>query len=372
MKDNPLRKLRTLGQSIWLDYIRRDLIVSGELRRLIEEDGLRGMTSNPSIFEKAIAGSHDYDEDIRVMVREGKAVKAIYEALSQRDVQSAADEFRHLYDKTEGKDGYVSLEVNPHLAHDTPGTMEEARRLWAALKRPNVFIKVPATGEGLPVIQQLISEGINVNVTLLFGIPRYRQVVEAYLAGVEARAAQAKPVKTVASVASFFVSRIDTLVDPLLEKLMAKGGEDAELAKMLHGQVAIASAKVAYQVYKEVFGSDRFRKLADKGAPTQRLLWASTSTKNPEYSDVKYIESLIGRDTVDTAPVETLDDYRDHGGPEDRIEQEIVKARWMLDRLPELGISIDKVTQQLEDEGVEKFSKSFDKLMETLEKAVQK
>ena len=221
-EDNPLKKLGTLGQSIWLDYIRRDLIVSGELRRMIEEDGLRGMTSNPSIFEKAIAGSHDYDEDIRAMVHEGKGVKAIYEALSQRDVQSAADEFRPLYDKTDGKDGYVSLEVNPHLAHDTRGTMQEARRLWIALNRPNVFIKVPATAEGLPVIQQLISEGINVNVTLLFGIPRYRQVVEAYLAGIEARATQAKPIKSVASVASFFVSRIDALVDPMLEKLSPK------------------------------------------------------------------------------------------------------------------------------------------------------
>lgn len=371
MKDNPLKKLGTLGQSIWLDYIRRDLIVSGDLRHLIKEDGLRGMTSNPSIFKKAIAGSHDYDKDIRVMALEGKDVKAIYEALTQRDVQSAADEFRPLYDKTDGKDGYVSLEVNPHLAHDTKGTLEEARRLWAALDRPNVFIKVPATAEGLPVIQQLISEGININVTLLFGIPRYRQVVESYLAGVEARAAQANPVKTVASVASFFVSRIDALVDPLLEKCVAQG-KDADLAKMLHGQVAIASAKVAYQSYKEIFDSDRFGKLADKGALTQRLLWASTSTKNPEYSDVKYIESLIGRDTVDTAPIETLDAYRDHGEPEDRIEQEVAKARLVLDRLSELGIDIDKVTQQLEDEGVEKFSKSFDKLMETLEKAVQK
>jgi transaldolase len=372
MKGNPLKELGTLGQSIWLDYIRRDLLVSGELRRMIEEDGLRGMTSNPSIFEKAIAGSHDYDEDIRAMVHEGKGVKAIYEALSQRDVQSAADEFRPLYDKTEGADGYVSLEVNPHLAHDTRGTLEEARRLWTALNRPNVLIKVPATAEGLPVIRQLISEGTNVNVTLLFGIPRYRQVVEAYLAGVEAWPAQAKPVKTVASVASFFVSRIDTLVDPLLEKLIAQGGEDADLAKKLHGQIAVASAKVAYQIYKEIFGSDRFRKLADQGARTQRLLWASTSTKNSAYSDVKYVESLIGRDTIDTVPVETLGDYRDHGEPKDRIEQEIAKARWMLDRLPDLGISIDKVTQQLEDEGVEKFSASFDKLMETLEKAVQK
>jgi len=372
MKDNPLRELGTLGQSIWLDYIRRDLIVGGELRRLIEEDGLRGMTSNPSIFEKAIAGSHDYDEDIRVMALEGKGVKAIYEALSQRDVQSAADEFRPLYDETEGIDGYVSLEVNPRLAHDTRGTMEEAHRLWAALDRPNVLIKVPATAEGLSVIQQLISEGINVNVTLLFGIPRYRQVVEAYLAGVEARVKQAKPVKTVASVASFFVSRIDTLVDPLLEGLIAQGGEDADSARMLHGQVAIASAKVAYQIYKGVFDSDRYRKLADIGAPTQRLLWASTSAKNPQYSDVKYVEALIGRDTVDTVPVETLDDYRDHGEPKDRIEQEVAKARLMLDRLSDLGISIDEVTQQLEDEGVEKFRRSFDELMEALDKAVQK
>ncbi len=372
MKDNPLTKLGTLGQSIWLDYIRRDLIASGELRRLIADDGLRGMTSNPSIFEKAITGSHDYDEDIRVMVLQGKSVKAIYEALSQRDVQSAADEFRPLYDKTEGADGYVSLEVDPNLAHDTRGTVEEGRRLWAALDRPNVLIKVPATAEGLPGIQQLISEGINVNVTLLFGIPRYRQVVEAHLAGLEARVMQAKPVETVASVASFFVSRIDTMIDPLLGKVIARGGEDADSAQMLHGQVAIASAKVAYQIYKGVSESDRFRKLADKGARTQRLLWASTSTKNPEYSDVKYVEALIGRDTIDTIPVETLDGYRDHGEPEERIEQEVMKAREVLDRLPELGVNLDEVTEQLEDEGVGKFSRSFDELMEALDKAVQK
>jgi transaldolase len=324
------------------------------------------MTSNPSIFEKAIADSHDYDEDIRAMALDGKGVGAIYESLSQRDVQSAADEFRPLYDKTDGTDGFVSLEVNPHLAHDTRGTTEEGRRLWAALNRPNVLIKVPATANGLPAIQQLIGEGISVNVTLLFGLPRYRQVVEAYLAGVEARAAQGKPVKHLASVASFFVSRIDALVDPLLEKITARGGKEADLAKAARGQTAIASAKMAYRIYQEIFGSDRFKELAAQGARAQRLLWASTSTKNPDYSDVKYVEALIGPDTVDTAPLETLDAYRDHGEPKARLEQDVEEARRLLARLPELGIGIDDVTRQLEDEGVEKFNKPFDKLMETL------
>jgi transaldolase len=366
MKDNPLKRLGTLGQSIWLDYIRRDLISSGELRRLIEEDGLRGMTSNPSIFEKAIADSHDYDEDIRAMALEGNGAAAIYEALSQRDVESAADEFRTVYDATDGKDGYVSLEVNPHLAHDTDGTLKEARRLWAALNRPNVLIKVPATAEGLPAIRQLIGEGISVNVTLLFGLPRYRQVAEAYIAGIQARAAQGKPVQHVASVASFFISRIDALVDPRLAGLAAAGGEQADLAKQARGQTAIASAKMAYRIYKEVFGGGRFGNLAAQGARVQRLLWASTSTKNPEYSDVRYVEALIGPDTVNTAPLETLNAYRDHGEPRARLEQDVEEARRVLERLPELGIDIDKVTQLLEDEGVEKFNKPFDKLMETL------
>ncbi len=366
MSSNPLKRLGELGQSVWLDYIRRDLIASGELRRLIEEDGLRGMTSNPSIFEKAITGSHDYDEDIRALALEGKGVQAIYEALSVRDVQNAADEFRPLYDKTDGKDGYVSLEVNPHLAHDTKATIDEARRLWDTLNRPNVFIKVPATAEGLPAIRQLIGEGISVNVTLLFGLPRYRQVAEAYIAGIEARAAQGKTVSHVASVASFFVSRIDALVDPLLEQLAARRGEKAELAKKAHGQVAISSAKVAYQIYKETFGSDRFGKLAAQGARVQRLLWASTSTKNPDYSDVKYVEDLIGQDTIDTVPLETLDAYHDHGDPKARLEQDVTEASAILARLPELGIRIDEVTQQLEDEGVEKFNQPFDKLMKTL------
>jgi transaldolase len=366
MKNNPLKQLGALGQSIWLDYIRRDLIAAGGLRRLIEEDGLRGMTSNPAIFEKAIAESHDYDEEIRAMALEEKGAEAIYETLSQRDVQSAADEFRPLYNSTDGNDGYVSLEVNPHLAHDTNGTIDEARRLSTALNRPNVLIKVPATAAGLPAIRQLISEGISVNVTLLFGLPRYRQVVEAYFAGIEARIAQGKPVKHIASVASFFLSRIDALVDPQLDILIAQGGKNADFANKAHGQTAIASAKLAYQIYKEVFASDRFRKLAARGARVQRLLWASTSAKNPDYSDVKYVEALIGPDTVNTAPLETLDAYRNHGKPKARLEQDPEEAGQVLERLPELGISIDNVTQQLEDEGVEKFIKPFDKLMEIL------
>ncbi len=372
MKNNPLKQLGTLGQSIWLDYIRRDLIAGGGLRRLIEEDGLRGMTSNPSIFEKAIVDSHDYDEDLRAMALKGKSAEEIYETISQRDVQSAADEFRPLYDRTDGKDGYVSLEVNPHLAHDTNATMREARQLWDALNRPNVFIKVPATANGLPAIRQLISEGTNINVTLLFGLSRYRQVAEAYIAGIETCLAEGEPVKNIASVASFFVSRIDALVDPLLEKLVAQGGKKAGLAKKVRGQVAIASAKMAYQIYKEIFGSDRFRKLAAQGASVQRLLWASTSTKNPDYSDVKYIEALIGPDTVNTAPLETLDAYRDHGEPQARLQQDVEESRWVLERLPELGINIDNVTRQLEEEGVEKFNKPFDKLVETLAQRSQR
>jgi len=368
MKTNPLKKLKILGQSIWLDYIRRDLITSGRLQHMIQEDGIRGMTSNPSIFEKAIAESQEYDEAVRGLVLRGKNAKEIYEALTERDVQSAAYEFGSLYETTDGNDGYVSLEVNPHLAHDTKGTIEEARRLSATLNRFNIFIKVPATAEGLPAIQQLISEGISINVTLLFGLPRYRQVAEAYIAGLEARVDQGKPVKQLASVASFFLSRIDTLVDSLLEKPIAQGGKEADLAKKVRGQVAVASAKMAYQMYEEIFAGVRFKKLAAQGARVQRLLWASTSTKNPDYSDVKYIDSLIGPNTVNTVPLETIDAYRDHGDPKSRLEQDPKEADWIMAQLPALGISIDKVTQQLEDEGVEKFNKPFDKLMEILTK----
>jgi transaldolase len=372
MKSNPLIKLNTLGQSIWLDYIKRDLMASGQLKKLIDEDALRGMTSNPSIFEQAFSESHDYDKDIETMAGSGKNVYDIYEALTQKDVQDAADVFRNLYNKMEGSDGYVSLEVNPHLAHDTKGTIEEARRLWKAVNRPNVLIKVPATKEGLPAIKQLISEGINVNVTLLFGLPRYREVAEAYITGLEARVLEGKSIANIASVASFFLSRIDALVDPLLVKIISEKPEMSKYANNLQGQVAIASAKNAYQIYHEIFTNDRFKKLIEKGAATQRLLWASTSTKNPAYSDVKYIEALIGPQTVNTIPLETLDAYRDHGDPEVRLNLDIAKTPFLFQELLEIGINIDQVTQKLEDEGVDKFNKAYDKLIATLKNAVSK
>jgi len=368
MEENPLRKLETFGQSLWLDYIRRDLIASGELQRLIEEDGIRGMTSNPSIFEKAIAESSLYDQDIRDLALEKKDTKTIYETISQRDVQRAADEFRSVYEKTNGAEGYVSLEVNPHLAYDTEGTLTEARRLWAALNRPNVFIKVPATSQGLPAIRQLISEGINVNVTLIFGVPRYRQVAEAYLAGLEARVTQGKPLNHTASVASLFLSRIDTLLDPKLKTYLSSGGKHPEMAKKVLGQVAISSAKEAYQLYLKIYSSPLFLKLTDKGAHVQRLLWASTSNKNPDYSDIKYMEPLIGPDTVTTVPMETINAYRAHGNPELRLEQNMRQARTVLELLPKLGIHIDTATQLLEDEGVKKFIEPFDRLMDSIKR----
>jgi transaldolase len=366
MKKNPLLKLTGYGQSIWLDYIRRQLIDSGELQNLIDHDGLRGVTSNPAIFEKAIAGSPDYDEAIRQLALAGKSTQEIYEALTLEDVQRAADAFRPLFDRLQGADGFVSLEVNPHLAHDTHGTIAEARRLWGGLDRPNVFIKVPATREGLSAIRQLISEGINVNVTLLFGLPRYREVAEAYLSGLEERAAQGLHL-TVSSVASFFLSRIDVLLDPRLEQLVKIGGAKAQRAAYLEGEVAIASAKVAYSIYKQTFSHERFQVLAAQGAQSQRLLWASTSTKNPAYADLKYVEPLIGPDTVNTLPPETLNAYRDHGQPASRLAKDLDKAAAALQCLPEMGIDLNQATQQLEDEGVEKFIKPYDSLLRTLE-----
>lgn len=372
MKQNPLRELDKLGQAVWLDYIRRDLIRGGDLQRLIEQDGLQGMTSNPSIFEKAILESDAYDADIHALALRGKTPQAIFEALSLQDVREAADAFRPVYDRTSGRGGYVSLEVNPHLAHDTGATIIEARHLWDELDRPNVFIKVPATAEGLPAIRQLIGEGINVNVTLLFGLRRYREVTDAYLSGIEDRIERKEPVAKIASVASFFVSRMDSLVDPQLDKLIAAGGDKALVARELRGRIAVANSKGAYRIYREVFGSERFKRLAARGASIQRLLWASTSTKNPEYSDVKYVDELVGPDTVNTMPIATLDAYRDHGDPASRIEQDANGAAWALAQLGTLGIDMERVAQQLEDEGDAKFCEPYDKLMKTLAETVAK
>jgi transaldolase len=362
MKENPLRKAESYGQSIWLDYIHRRLIESGGLHRLIEEDGLRGVTSNPSIFDEAIEGSDVYDNTIRSLAYAGKSVEEIYQALTTEDVGRAADIFKPVFDRLHGRDGFVSIEVNPHLAHDVQGTVEEARLLWKILARPNVFIKVPATLEGLQSIRQLIGEGININVTLLFGLPRYRMVADAFIAGLEDRAAKGLPIEDIASVASFFLSRIDALVDPMLEKANVDDG------RKLRGQIAISSAKIAYQMYKKIFRDDRFRKLADLGAKTQRVLWASTGTKDPEYSDVKYVEALIGPDTINTLPLKTLEAYRDHGNPAPRLEENPGEAYRNLERLAELGIDLDRLTLQLEDEGVEKFNKPYDSSMSNLKK----
>ncbi len=363
---HPLLDLEKLGQSIWMDFIRREMIVSGELARRISDDGISGVTSNPSIFEKAIAGSHDYDESVRALALEGRSAEEIYRTLTVEDIVKAADIFMPLYKKTKGADGYVSLEVSPRLAYDTKGTIAEARELWEAVRRPNIFIKVPATAEGLSAIRQLISEGINVNVTLLFGLPRYREVVEAYLAGLEARAEKGLGIEGISSVASFFLSRIDMVVDKGFEEEIRKQRPDTAEAVRARGQVAIASAKIAYGIWGEVFGSERFMKLASKGARKQRLLWASTSTKNPAYTDVKYVEALIGPETVNTLPLETLNAYRDHGDPSARLEIDIESARRVLEHLPLLGVDIDSVTQKLEDDGVRKFADAYDTLLKTL------
>jgi transaldolase len=368
MRENPLLRLEALGQSIWLDFLSRGMLVSGELVSLIQEDGVSGVTSNPTIFEKAIAQSSDYDAAISTLSRQGLTVPEIYEELVVEDIRMTADLLRPVYDRRDGGDGFVSLEVSPHLAHDSAGTLIEARRLWTRVDRPNLFIKVPGTWEGLAAIRQLAAEGINVNVTLLFGLPRYRAVAEAYLDGLAERASRGLPLERVASVASFFLSRIDVLVDPQLEKIAQGGGEKARDAASLVGESAIACAKVAREMYREILAGDRYTVLAARGARPQRLLWASTGTKNPAFSDVKYLDALIGPDTVNTAPLETLVAYRDHGHPAPRLETGLAEAQHALDRLAGLGIDLGVVAQQLEDEGVEKFARPFDSLMESLER----
>jgi len=358
---NSVARISEFGQSIWLDYIRRKFISSGELKKLIDEDGLKGVTSNPAIFEEAIAKSDDYNEALIVLTKKGLSVKNIFLSIAVEDVQNAADLFVEVYEKTNGLDGYVSLEVSPDLARSMYGTIAEARSLWKAVDRKNVMIKVPGTRQALPAIYQLISEGINVNVTLLFGLERYRQVAEAYIAGLETRAAEGKPLDSIASVASFFLSRIDTIVDPMLEEKLNP------MADKFKGKVAIACAREAYQIYKNLFGGDRFRKLEAKGAKPQRLLWASTGTKNKTQSDVMYVEALIGANTVNTVPIQTLNAYRDHGNPAARLEDNIEESQIVLRELKELGIDLKAVSEKLEEEGIQKFIKPFEHLLQVID-----
>ena len=355
---NPLNKIRNLNQSIWLDLLDREIMNSGKLQSLIDNDDLRGLTSNPSIFEKAISGSSDYDDDIIQLSKKESDNSAIFFDLAIADIQRAADLFKPVFDKTNGEDGFVSLEVSPYLARDTDGTIQQARELWKRVDRKNVMIKIPGTKEGLVAIRECLREGININVTLLFGLPRYREITEAFMGGLEDRLKEGNSIKEIASVASFFLSRIDVMIDPMLEE------KDAENLK---GKIAIASAKQAYQIYLEMISSDRFKKLEENGAQKQRVLYASTGTKDPSFSDVLYVESIIGKDTINTLPMETIDAFRDHGKAVETLTTNVEEANNVMDELKENGIDIDKITQKLEDEGIEKFNKAYEKLIKSID-----
>jgi len=371
---NPLKELLSYGQSMWLDYIRRDLFTTGKLKQMITEDGLRGMTSNPSIFEKAIADSSLYDDFLKSLAsRSDLDTTARYEQIAIRDIQDAADALRSVYDESKCRDGYVSLEVSPYLARKTQETIDEARRLWKTVQRENVMIKVPGTAEGLPAIRQLIGEGININITLLFAQEVYEKVAEAYIAGLEDLAGHGGNLKKMASVASFFISRIDTLVDSMLnDKIKATNDPSQQaLLKSILGKVAIANGKLTYQRYQKIFSGSRWQALAAKGAQTQRVLWASTSTKNPNYRDVIYIEELIGPDTVNTMPPATIEAFRDHGRLRNALMEDVPGAQKVMDDLARAGISIKQVTDELTDDGVKLFADAFDKLLAAVAKSTQ-
>ncbi len=372
---NPLQELLDYGQSMWLDYIRRDLFTSGKLKNLIDNDGLRGMTSNPAIFEKAIADSNLYDDILKSLAgRSDLDTTAKFEQIAIRDIQDAADALRGVYDSSKARDGYVSLEVSPYLANKTKETIDEARRLWKAVGRDNVMIKIPGTPEGLPAIEQCLGEGININITLLFSKEVYEEVAQAYIAGAEKFASSGGSVKKLASVASFFISRIDSLVDSLLEAKL-KNTSDANqqtLLKSLLGKVAIANGKLAYKSYQQIFSGPRWDALAAKGAQTQRVLWASTSTKNPAYRDVVYIEELIGPDTVNTMPPATIDAFRDHGKLRNSLTEDVAGAQKTMDDLAKAGISIKEVTDKLTVDAVKLFADAFDKLLAAVAKNTAK
>ena len=355
---NKVKSIHDLGQSIWLDFFDREIMDNGKLQQLIDEDGLTGITSNPSIFEKAVASSGDYDEDIKAMSEEGKSNEEIFFGFAVKDIKRATDILKPVYDASDGKDGFVSLEVSPLLANDTEATIRQARELWKQVDRKNVMIKIPATPEGLPAIKKCLSEGININITLLFGLDRYREVTEAYISALEERLKNNQPIEHIASVASFFLSRIDVMVDPILkEKNMDE----------LVGEAAIASARKAYEIFKDVFFSDRFRNLEKLGARKQKVLWASTSSKDPAFSDVKYVEALIGPDTINTLPLETIEAFRDHGKPESHLENNPDHSNEVLRQLADNDIKIDDITQKLEEEGVDKFNKAYKQLLDAID-----
>lgn len=361
------KKVYQLGQSIWYDNIQRRLLENGDMAAMIERGEIYGVTSNPSIFNNAIANSDDYDNDLIPLAEEGKTAVEIFETLALDDISVAADLFMDIYKSTNGRDGYISLEVNPNLAWDTDATCNEAQRLWDMVDRPNIMIKIPATIESLPAIERSTANGLNINVTLIFSQERHVEVIDAYLSGLEKRVAEGKPIDHIASVASFFVSRIDTKADNYLEEIISRGGSEVDLTKTLKGKVAVANAKVAYQRFKKVFGRDRFAGLKEKGAQLQRPLWASTSTKNPAYSDVLYVDSLIGSDTVNTIPPHTLAAFNEHGVVENTLEEDLDDAEQILSNLESVGISLAHVTDELEQEGVTAFSNAFASLLETIE-----
>ncbi len=369
---NPLRELEALGQSVWLDDIDREHLRSGLFERLIEEDGLSGATGNPTIFEHAIDHGTAYDEQMRQLIMQGKDAQVIYEMLAMTDVRQVADLLRPTYERTAGQDGFVSIEVSPYLAHDTHGTLAEVRRFWHAIERPNLMVKIPSTPAGVPAIRQALSEGININITLMFSLDNYRQVAEAYLGALEERVATGQDISRIASVASFFVSRVDVLVDHLLEdKIKATPESARQQLKALLGKTAIANACLAYQEFKRLFSGPRFAALKSRGARVQRPLWASTSTKNPAYRDVLYVEELIGPDTVNTMPLKTLESFREHGNVRLSIEDQLPQAQAELAALAEAGINYDQVTRQLQEEGVQKFIDSFQTLFACIDKKRQ-
>jgi transaldolase len=366
---NPLLELEALGQSVWLDDIDRGQLRSGLFGRLSDEDGLAGATGNPTIFEHSITHDTTYDEQMQQLLQEGKGPKEIYEALAMTDERMVADLLRPIYDRTNRQDGFVSIEVSPYLAQDTEGTLSEVRRFWQTIDRPNLMVKIPSTPAGIPAIRRAIASGININITLIFSLENYRQVAEAYLDALEERRDSGKDISHIASVASFFVSRVDVLVDHLLADRMKATGDHAEQQKLtaLQGKAAIANARLAYQEFKRLFGGPRFEALKQRGAHVQRPLWASTGAKNPAYRDVLYVEELIGPDTVNTMPLKTLESFRDHGRVRLSIEENLSPAQADLAALEDVGIHYDQVTRQLQEEGVQKFIDSFQKLFQCIE-----